>query len=504
MRKTFKTFTFVLMAVILCFCTCITTFASPSIPDATLDFYVNDFANIFSAEDKDILMNNALSLANKSDGIQVVISTVKSLEGDSIENYATTMYNKYGIGKDDMGLLILLSTGDRQIRVEVGKAMEGYINDSKAGRFIDKYAIPHLKQNKFNEGLISLQTAFIKEITDRISSETAPVSSESEPTSAAYFTVLFAILGSLFFIALLIYIIMLISKKIKKRKNLINELNNEIAKLNNENENLKKLHVAEKESLNKTIRNLSQEKEGLKSNLSESEEKLLKLTDRYNRAVKIYPDCDKKIDDMIKAELIEKDKKAASLVDSLISDVIILTASKDIVERLRRVISKYSNLTKSQKQYVTSDVSKLNSLYNSSVKLKEDYERKLEEERLERLTNERKAKASSITKEIMAIISLVGIAKANDLSRLRDAKELYEDLDHETQRYVDNSLISKLDSLISAAKRDKEEEEEEERRRRQASYSSFNSSHRSGGGFSGGGFGGFGGRSGGGGASRGF
>lgn len=504
MRKTFKTFTFVLMAVILCFCTCIPTLASPNIPDATLDFYVNDFANIFSAEDKDILMNNALSLANKSDGVQVVISTVESLEGDTIENYATTMYNKYGIGKDDMGLLILLSTGDRQIRVEVGKAMEGYINDSKAGRFIDKYAIPHLKQNKFNEGLVSLQTAFIKEITNCISADTTPVSSESEPTSSADFTFVFALLGFLLLIAVIIYIILLISKKIKKRKNLINELNNEIANLNNENENLKELHIAEKEALNQTIRNLSQENEDLESDLSESEKKLLKLTDRYNRAVKIYPDCDKKVDDMIKAELIEKDKNAARSVDSLISAVINLTASKNIVEQLSSVLSKYSNLTKSQKEYVTSDIAKLKSLYNSSVELKEDYERKLEEERLERLTNERKAKASSIAKEIMAVISIVGIAKANDLSRLRNAKGLYEDLDYETQRYVDSSLISKLDSLISAAKRDKEEEEEEERRRRQASYSSFNSSHRSGGGFGGGGFGGFGGRSGGGGASRGF
>lgn len=30
-----------------------------------------------------------------------------------------------------MGLLILLATEDRQIRVEVGRGMEGYINDAK-------------------------------------------------------------------------------------------------------------------------------------------------------------------------------------------------------------------------------------------------------------------------------------------------------------------------------------------------------------------------------------
>ena len=124
-------------------------FAETNIPSATDDFYVNDFANVFSAEEKTRIMDNAVKLSNEHNGVQVVVTTVISLDGNTIENYALEMYNLYGIGKDDMGLLILLSTEDRQIRVEVGKAMEAYIPDSKAGRFIDKYAIPFLKENKY-------------------------------------------------------------------------------------------------------------------------------------------------------------------------------------------------------------------------------------------------------------------------------------------------------------------------------------------------------------------
>jgi len=171
MKNLTKTFCVTLITVILCISSFTSVFATATIPEATTDFYVNDFANVFTNEERTALMNNAVKLANESDGIQVVVSTVEALEGDTVENYALNMYNKYGIGKDDMGLLILLSTGDRQIRVEIGKAMEGYINDAKAGRFIDKYAISYLKENKFNEGLISLQSAFIKEITNCISEE---------------------------------------------------------------------------------------------------------------------------------------------------------------------------------------------------------------------------------------------------------------------------------------------------------------------------------------------
>lgn len=503
MKKSIKSFTFVLIAVILCFSTFTSVFASTNIPEATSDFYVNDFANVFSAEEKSTLMNNAVTLSDENDGIQVVISTVESLEGDTVENYAINMYNKYGIGKNDMGLLILLSTGDRQIRVEVGKAMEAYINDSKAGRFIDKYAIPHLKENKFNEGLINLQKALISEITTSVASESStPANGSSAPIID--FSILFWVLGVILLIGLLIYIVYLIVKRIKKRKQHIADLNSEIVRLTAQQKSLKESHYSEISNLNSTIAHLENRNDKLISELRTVQKSFDVSTDRHRRILKIYPDADTKVDEMIKAELMEKDKKAASSVDSLISSVINLSPSKDIVDKLNAVITKYSSLTKAQKQYIKSDIKKLNTLYAASSKLKEDYEKALEEERIRKLTEQRKNKASSVTKEILAVIALVGIARANDLSKLKSAKRLYDDLDYETQKYVDDDTISKLDNLIADAKRDKDEEEEAERRRRQASYHSSSTFRSSSSSFRGGGFGGFGGRSGGGGASRGF
>ena len=83
--------------------------AEVQIPAATSDFYVNDFANVFSKEEKSRLMNNAIELANNYDGVQVVVTTIDSLEGMSVSTYGYKMYNKYAIGKNDMGVLILLS-----------------------------------------------------------------------------------------------------------------------------------------------------------------------------------------------------------------------------------------------------------------------------------------------------------------------------------------------------------------------------------------------------------
>ena len=51
-----------------------------NIPSHTSEFYVNDFANVFSNEQKDELVSKAKSFAEEqTDGVQIVITTVKNL-----------------------------------------------------------------------------------------------------------------------------------------------------------------------------------------------------------------------------------------------------------------------------------------------------------------------------------------------------------------------------------------------------------------------------------------
>ena len=102
-----------------------------TIPAHTNDFYVNDFAKIFTQEEQVQLVSKAVTFAEQHNGVQVVITTVESLEGEPLENYALNMYNTYEIGKDDMGVLILLSVNDRDVRMQTGIAMEKYLTASK-------------------------------------------------------------------------------------------------------------------------------------------------------------------------------------------------------------------------------------------------------------------------------------------------------------------------------------------------------------------------------------
>ena len=496
MRKSIKSFIAVIILILGVFQTS-AVFAKDNIPSATSDFYVNDFANVFSTDEKTRLMDNAVKLADEHNGIQVVVTTVESLNGDTIENYAFEMYNLYGIGKNDMGLLVLLSTGDRQIRVEVGKAMEAYINDAKAGRFIDKYAIPSLKENKFDEGLISLQEALISQIiTDAESTEN--IQASNSKTNLDFVS----ILGTIFVIGIIVGIIVLIIIFIRKiivksreKQQKIDSLKNQLEVSRQNIIQIKNTNKADINKLQGKINDLLEEKEKSNFNYRCLEDKYEKLEDRYKRVQILYPTADKDVTNMIEEEIRQRDIKLAEETDSIIQKVIGLSASKDIVSKLDNAMSCYLRLDNNQRAYVKSDINRLKQLYNKSLRLKQEYDKKMEEERKKKLA---KSAVSSVT----AIISGISFGRASHLRKLKEAKAIYDNLESGARLYFDKSVADRLEELYRQAKRDKEEEEEEERRRRrreeerrQSSYSSFGSDS---------GYGGFGGSSGGGGASRGF
>lgn len=486
MNKKFMKPIITLILIIVMASMSIVAFAETKIPAATSDFYVNDFAGVFTEDEKSDLTERAVELSNTYDGIQVVISTIKSLGGNTVEDYANAMYNEYGIGKDDMGLLILLSTEDRKMRVEVGKNMEAYINDSKAGRFMDKYAIPKLKDNKFNEGLISLQTELINEIKACIDKENVPAEPETpkEPIDINWgllgimvlVIAIFGILGVIFFI---------MYKKSKK----IVEQEETISKLRSKLQSMQESVADRIEDARSETREVLRQKEVMDNKYTDVKNRFKTLEDRYCRAKVLYPDLDKKVDATIEQEIIEKDMEKAASVDSLIQKVIELSASKEVLPKFEQALNDYRMLSKKQQSYVKADIGKVRNLYEQSIKLKHEY------------------LAGIAVAAIVSIISGITVGKESHIRDLEKAKSTYDQLDLETKKYVEKSIPEKISRLLSQAIRDKKDredheeelrrirlQEEEEERRRNYNSSSFDSDSNSG----------FGGSSGGGGASRDF
>ncbi len=167
----------------------------------TDEFYVNDFAEVLSAEEESSILSTARSLAAQTKA-QVVVLTVKSLDGKAAAEYALEVARDWGIGDDeeDNGVLILLATEDREIRVEVGRGLEGCLPDGKTGRLIDTYAIPYYTEDNFGKGTEQLFLAIVNEVcaeygVESLSAVEAPPPVEEGMTLAEMIFGMIAIFG---------------------------------------------------------------------------------------------------------------------------------------------------------------------------------------------------------------------------------------------------------------------------------------------------------------------
>ncbi len=150
------------LAIMLSFCGC---GADDELPQPTKEFFVNDFANVITNEDKQSILSQGAALQEKTKA-QAVVVTVKSLDGKPIEQYALEIGREWGVGDEekDNGIVMLLSQEDREIYISVGYGLEGALPDSKTGRIIDTYAMPHFSSGGFSSGLLSVYNAVVNEI----------------------------------------------------------------------------------------------------------------------------------------------------------------------------------------------------------------------------------------------------------------------------------------------------------------------------------------------------
>lgn len=139
---------------------------SAAVVSPTDAFYVYDGAQVLSEETEQYILKHSRELDVKT-GAQIVVVTISSLEGRSLEEYATDLFRQWGIGdaEKNNGLLLLCAVEDRQFRVEVGYGLEGDLPDGKTGRMQDTYIIPLLKENQFDEGIKNGYTAFLQEVS---------------------------------------------------------------------------------------------------------------------------------------------------------------------------------------------------------------------------------------------------------------------------------------------------------------------------------------------------
>lgn len=96
-----------------------------------------------------------LTALEQQHGSQVVVLIVNTSAPEDIASFAHRVADAWKIGRRDVGdgLLVVVAKGDRQVRIEVAKALEGAIPDLAAARIIDEFITPRFRVNDFAGGL---------------------------------------------------------------------------------------------------------------------------------------------------------------------------------------------------------------------------------------------------------------------------------------------------------------------------------------------------------------
>ena len=117
---------------------------------------VNDYGGMLPPEAERRLETLLKDLEEK-DSTQVVVLTVPSLDGDSLEDFSMRVAERWKIGRKglDNGAIMVIARDDRKVRIEVGYGLEGRLTDLTAGQIIRDRIVPEFRAGRFDQGVLN-------------------------------------------------------------------------------------------------------------------------------------------------------------------------------------------------------------------------------------------------------------------------------------------------------------------------------------------------------------
>ena len=124
----------------------------PTFPELT--GRVVDEAGILSATEEGKL-SRLLEQHERETSNQVVVVTLKSLQGLAIEDFGSRLGNHWGIGQEgrNNGVLLIVAHQERKIRIEVGLGLEDALTDVLAKAIIETEILPRFREDNFPDGI---------------------------------------------------------------------------------------------------------------------------------------------------------------------------------------------------------------------------------------------------------------------------------------------------------------------------------------------------------------
>lgn len=125
-------------------------------PRAAYGGWVVDIAGVLNDLQK-ARLNTLITQLEQETGAEIAVVVIRKTQGATPKEYATELFNRWGVGKRgaDNGVLMLVALQDRRVEVETGYGMEGILPDGLVGAILDEAVIPHFRRGNYAEGIIS-------------------------------------------------------------------------------------------------------------------------------------------------------------------------------------------------------------------------------------------------------------------------------------------------------------------------------------------------------------
>lgn len=134
--------------------------------------YVTDHAGLLTKQEEERIEYWLWQVEYRSK-VEIIVMTIDSMsdypgtQNNSIESFATGLFDTYGIGNmpNNDGVLLLISKKDRKARIELG-AGYGHYRNADAERIMQEVIVPAFRQGNYVEGITDGTEAIILEFAN--------------------------------------------------------------------------------------------------------------------------------------------------------------------------------------------------------------------------------------------------------------------------------------------------------------------------------------------------
>jgi len=171
--------------------------AAPTFP--RLSGRVVDDAGILSPQTEQALATRLEALENTTHR-QVVVVTLRSLQGYPIEDYGYQLGRAWGIGRarEDDGALLIVAPSDRQVRIEIGYGLEPILTDALSSVILNTKVLPRFRDGDLEGGVVAGADALIAQLAlpddEAKAAVAAAAATQTRPSRSDAFPIIFVMI----------------------------------------------------------------------------------------------------------------------------------------------------------------------------------------------------------------------------------------------------------------------------------------------------------------------